>query len=63
MSATTPKPWKGPGMEGWVVRWYTRTRKNDLEDFRRRAAGVFNPGPIGFELHLANAVCSTAPQN
>ena len=27
-------------MEGWVARWYTRTRRNDLEDFRRQARSV-----------------------
>lgn len=31
------KPHKGLGMEGWIARWYTRTRRNDMEDFRREA--------------------------
>lgn len=65
MTATTPKPWKGPGMEGWTARWYTRTRRNDLEDFRRQAQGVaarlragcdvleVAPGPGFFAIELA----------
>src|SRR6266566_3085367 len=31
------KAYKGAGMEGWVARWYTRTRQNDMADFRREA--------------------------
>ena len=37
MHAVDQKAWKGIGMEGWVARWYTRTRRNDMEDFRRAA--------------------------
>jgi len=27
-------------MEGWLARWYTRTRRKDMEDFHREAAKV-----------------------
>ena len=52
-------------MEGWVARWYTRTRRNDMDDFRRQAQAVarqlhtgFNvlevaPGPGFFAIELA----------
>ena len=52
-------------MEGWVARWYTRTRQNDLEDFRRQARAVAGrlrpgyevlevaPGPGFFAMELA----------
>jgi len=65
MPATNVKPWKGPGMNGWMARWYTRTRRNDMEDFRRQAAGVaprlragsdvleVAPGPGFFAIELA----------
>ncbi len=63
--AEAQKPWKGAGMEGWVARWYTRTRSNDIEDFRREAAAVAKqlrsgsdvlelaPGPGFFSIELA----------
>lgn len=59
------KPYKGLGMEGWVARWYTRTRRNDMEDFRREARNVAQhlrtgcnvlevaPGPGFFAIELA----------
>jgi ubiquinone/menaquinone biosynthesis C-methylase UbiE len=59
------KPWKGAGMEGPVARWYNRTRKNDMEDFRREAGRVAQylpsgsdvlevaPGPGFFSIELA----------
>jgi ubiquinone/menaquinone biosynthesis C-methylase UbiE len=55
MLALEQKGWKGLGMEGWVARWYTRTRRNDMEHFRSEAAGVAE--------HLApdNAVLEVAP--
>jgi ubiquinone/menaquinone biosynthesis C-methylase UbiE len=65
MQPTEKKGWKGKGMEGWVARWYTRTRRNDLEDFRREAKNVANrlragadvlevaPGPGFFAIELA----------
>src|SRR5215470_894273 len=64
MRAVQQKPWKGKGMEGWVARWYTRTRRNDLEDFRREAKSVAEglrsgsnvlevaPGPGFFAIEL-----------
>jgi ubiquinone/menaquinone biosynthesis C-methylase UbiE len=65
MQAAKQKPWKGIGMEGWTARWYTRTRRNDVEDFRRQAQGVaarlrggcdvleVAPGPGFFAIELA----------
>jgi len=65
MTATSEKPWKGTGMEGWTARWYTRTRRNDLEDFRRQARAMAErlrpgadvlevaPGPGFFSIELA----------
>lgn len=59
------KPYKGLGMEGWVARWYTRTRRNDMEDFRREARSIAQhvrpgwnvlevaPGPGFFAIELA----------
>ena len=59
------KPFKGPGMEGWIARWYARTRKNDMEDFHKQAVGVaarlsagckvleVAPGPGFFAIELA----------
>jgi ubiquinone/menaquinone biosynthesis C-methylase UbiE len=41
------KPFKGLGMEGWVARWYTRTRRNDTEDFRSEARAVAAHLPVG----------------
>jgi ubiquinone/menaquinone biosynthesis C-methylase UbiE len=52
-------------MEGWIARWYARTRKNELEDFRRQAKSVAEhlrtgsevlevaPGPGYFAIELA----------
>jgi len=40
MHAAGQKAWRGKGMEGWAARWYTRTRRNDMEDFRREAKAV-----------------------
>jgi len=65
MLAVEQKPWKGKGMEGWTARWYTRTRRNDMEDFRRQAKSVAErlrsgcdvlevaPGPGFFAVELA----------
>lgn len=59
------KPYKGLGMEEWVARWYTRTRRNDMQDFRREARNVGQhlrtgcnvlevaPGPGFFAIELA----------
>jgi ubiquinone/menaquinone biosynthesis C-methylase UbiE len=65
MRAKDPKPWKGAGMEGWVARWYTRTRSNEMDDFRRQARAAaarlssdcsvleVAPGPGFFAIELA----------
>jgi hypothetical protein len=34
------KPYKGLGMDGFIARWYARTRANDIESFREQARGV-----------------------
>jgi ubiquinone/menaquinone biosynthesis C-methylase UbiE len=56
---------KDSGMEGWVARWYARTRHNDMQDFRREADKVaarlspgaevleVAPGPGYFSIELA----------
>jgi len=65
MPPTNQKAFKGTGMEGWIARWYARTRKNEAEDFRRRAKSVAErlgsgsdvlevaPGPGYFAIELA----------
>lgn len=65
MAAVDQKAWKGKGMEGWVGRWYARTRRNDMEDFRRAATAAAKhlrygssvlevaPGPGYFAIELA----------
>ena len=65
MAHTNQKPFTGAGMEGWIARWYARTRKNEAEDFRRRAKSVAEhlhrggdvlevaPGPGYFAIELA----------
>jgi ubiquinone/menaquinone biosynthesis C-methylase UbiE len=65
MHTIDQKPYKGTGMEGWLARWYTRTRRNDIEDFRRQAriaaerlssgCNVLEiaPGPGFFAIELA----------
>ncbi len=59
------KGWKGMGMEGRMARWYTRTRRKDMEDFKRQAKAVADllharsevlevaPGPGFFAIELA----------
>lgn len=65
MHAAEQRPWKGRGMEGWIARWYARTRQKDIEDFRREAKAVAErlksgshvleiaPGPGFFAIELA----------
>jgi len=65
MSGKTIKGWKGAGMEGWIARWYARTRAKDMEQFRQAARGVTKtlrdrssvlevaPGPGYFAIELA----------
>ena len=64
-SAPQRKPFKGTGMNGWIARWYARTRQNDMEDFRQKAKAVSRhlrrgsrvlevaPGPGFFAIELA----------
>ena len=47
MQAANHKPWKGTAMEGLVARWYSRTRRNDIEDFRREAWSIAQHLPSG----------------
>lgn len=47
MHVTNQKAFKGAGMEGWVARWYARTRRNDMDDFRRQAQVVAQRLPSG----------------
>jgi ubiquinone/menaquinone biosynthesis C-methylase UbiE len=65
MDAVAQKPYKGKGMEGRVAQWYARTRRNDMEDFRRQAKAAAErlrrgctvlevaPGPGFFAIELA----------
>lgn len=67
MTATTPKAYKGIGMEGPVARWYEKTTRRDLEVFRalaarlqaslRRGSDVLEvaPGPGFLAIELARA--------
>ncbi len=50
MQSTSPKPWKGRGMEGWTARWYARTRSKDMEDFSRQAHVVAGQLPAGADV-------------
>jgi len=59
------KAYKGMGMDGWIARWYARTREHDLADFREQARAVAGqlsagasvlevaPGPGFFAIELA----------
>jgi ubiquinone/menaquinone biosynthesis C-methylase UbiE len=59
------RAWKGKAMEGWVARWYTRTRRKDMNEFRHEAARAAEgltsgssvlevaPGPGLFAIELA----------
>ena len=38
---------KGVGMNGWMARWYARTRANDMADFRAQAEAVARRLPEG----------------
>ena len=55
MRTTKQKPHKGAGMEGSVARWYTRTRRNDMDDFRRQAQAVAK------QLHTGSNLLEVAP--
>jgi ubiquinone/menaquinone biosynthesis C-methylase UbiE len=41
------KAYKGMGMDGWVARWYARTREHDLADFQEAARAVAGQLPVG----------------
>jgi ubiquinone/menaquinone biosynthesis C-methylase UbiE len=51
----TQKGFKGTGMEGRTARWYARTRKNEMAEFRRQAA------KIAARLRLGQSVLEVAP--
>ena len=65
MKTVDQTAWKGKAMEGWVARWYTRTRRKDMADFRREAKAIAKrlnrgssvlevaPGPGFFTIELA----------
>src|SRR5215831_3691119 len=65
MRAENQKAWRGLGMEGWIARWYARTRRKDMAEFRRQAEAVaaslrggcdvleVAPGPGFFAIELA----------
>ena len=55
MHSKNQKPHKGAGMEGSVARWYTRTRRNDMDEFRRQAQAVAK------QLHPGSNVLEVAP--
>lgn len=50
MQTMNQKAYRGGGMEGRVARWYARTRRNDLEDFRRQARAVAEQFPRGCKM-------------
>lgn len=62
---TATKAYKGKGMEGWIARWYARTRQKDMQQFRDEAKRVAQhlapgsrvlevaPGPGFFAIELA----------
>src|SRR5437870_13590630 len=61
MHAAHQKAYKGAGMEGWVARWYTRTRQNDMEDSRRDAkagAGRMASGASVLEVGAGRGPCA-----
>jgi ubiquinone/menaquinone biosynthesis C-methylase UbiE len=50
MNVTQQRPYKGRGMDGWIARWYARTRSRDMEDFRRQAKAVADRLPSGSQV-------------
>jgi ubiquinone/menaquinone biosynthesis C-methylase UbiE len=46
-AASPSKAYRGAGMEGWMARWYTRTRAKDMADFRAQARGIADTLPVG----------------
>lgn len=59
MQTATKKPYRGLGMEGWLARWYTKTRGVDLADFRRQAKRVADR--LGHSPQPKRAVLEVAP--
>src|SRR5262249_15027780 len=55
MRPQNQKAWKGKAMEGWVARWYSRTRRSDMQGFRRDA------GALAERLHSGSVVLDCAP--
>ena len=55
MKTLDQRAWKGMAMEGWVARWYTRTRRKDMADFRREAR------TIAKRLNRGSSVLEVAP--
>ncbi len=47
MQVASQKSWKGVGMEGWMARWYARTRQRDMGEFQQQAAAVAQALPPG----------------
>lgn len=50
MQTSATRAYRGAGMEGWVARWYTRTRRHDMEDFRRQAGKIAQHLPAGCDV-------------
>ncbi len=51
--AATAKAYKGVGMEGSVARWYDRTTRKSMDDFRELAAQIAAEVPGGRVLEIA----------
>ena len=47
MTATAQKAYKGMGMEGSMARWYEKTTRRSMEDFRRLASRLESLAPAG----------------
>jgi ubiquinone/menaquinone biosynthesis C-methylase UbiE len=47
MAATTQKAYIGMGMEGSIARWYEKTTRRDLDEFRKLAARLRDLLPAG----------------
>jgi ubiquinone/menaquinone biosynthesis C-methylase UbiE len=50
MTATTVKPYRGMGMEGSIARWYEKTTRKDMEEFRKLAARLEAMLPAGGDI-------------
>ena len=47
MTATTRKAYIGMGMEGPIARWYEKTTRKDMDEFRKLAARLRDLLPAG----------------